>query len=65
MKLARQKPCYAYRRLRAVTERRGQAVNITRVYRLYAEEGLALRRRMRKRLLSPVFSRTKCSAGCS
>jgi len=51
MKLARQKPRYGYRRLHAVLERRGQAVNVKRVYRLYAEEGLAVRRRRRKRLV--------------
>ena len=51
VKLARQKPRYGYRRLHAVLERRGQAVNVKRVYRLYAEEGLAVRRRRRKRLV--------------
>ena len=51
VKLARQKPRYGYRRLHAVLERRGQAVNVKRIYRLYAEEGLAVRRRKRKRLV--------------
>jgi putative transposase len=51
VKLARQKPRYGYRRLHAVLERRGQAVNIKRVYRLYVEQGLAVRRRRRKRLV--------------
>ena len=51
VKLARQKPRYGYRRLHAVLERRGEAVNVKRVYRLYAEEGLAVRRRKRKRLV--------------
>lgn len=51
VKLARQKPRYGYRRLHAVLERRGQTVNVKRIYRLYAEEGLAVRRRKRKRLL--------------
>jgi putative transposase len=37
--------------LHAVLERRGEAVNVKRVYRLYAEEGLAVRRRKRKRLV--------------
>jgi putative transposase len=32
-------------------ERRGKAVNVKRVYWLYAEEGLAVRRRRRKRLV--------------
>ena len=43
VKLAKQKPCYGYGKLHAVPERRGQAGNVTRVYRLYAEEGLAVR----------------------
>jgi putative transposase len=51
VKLASQRPRYGYRRLHAVLERRGQAVNVKRVYRLYAEEGLAVRRRRRKRLV--------------
>ena len=51
VKLARQKPRYGYRRLHAVLERRGERVNVKRVYRLYAEEGLAVRRRRRKRLV--------------
>jgi putative transposase len=51
VKLARQKPRYGYRRLHAVLERRGERVNVKRVYRLYAAEGLAVRRRRRKRLL--------------
>ncbi len=51
VKLARQKPRYGYRRLHAVLERRGQTVNVKRVYRLYVEEGLAVRRRRRKRLV--------------
>jgi len=51
VKLARQKPRYGYRRLHALLERRGYEVNVKRVYRLYAEEGLAVRRRKRKRLV--------------
>lgn len=51
VKLARQKPRYGYRRLHAVLGRRGQAVNVKRIYRLYTEEGLAVRRRKRKRLV--------------
>lgn len=51
LKLARQKPRYGYRRLHALLERQGHGVNVKRVYRLYAEEGLAVRRRKRKRLI--------------
>jgi putative transposase len=51
VQLARQKPRFGYRRLHAILERRGQAVNVKRVYRLYVEAGLAVRRRRRKRLV--------------
>ena len=49
VKLARQKPRYGYRRLHALLSRRGQEVNVKRVYRLYVEEGLMMRRKKRKR----------------
>jgi putative transposase len=52
MELARQKPRYGYRRLHAVLGRRGHEVNVKRIYRLYSEAGLAVRRRRRKRLVS-------------
>jgi putative transposase len=51
LKLARQKPRYGYRRLHVLLERRGHAVNVKRVYRLYVEEGLSVRRKKRKRLV--------------
>jgi putative transposase len=51
VKLARQKPRYGYRRLHALLSRRGHQVNVKRVYRLYVEEGLTVRRRKRKRLV--------------
>jgi len=50
LKLARQKPRYGYRRLHALLSRRGQEVNVKRVYRLYVEERLMVRRKRRKRL---------------
>jgi hypothetical protein len=37
--------------LHAAPERRGQAGNVKRVNRLYAEEGPVVRRRRRKRLM--------------
>ena len=49
--LAGQKPRYGYRRLHALLSRRGQEVNVKRIYRLYVEEGLMVRRRKRKRLV--------------
>ena len=51
LRLARQKPRYGYRRLHALLDRRGHAVNVKRVYRLYLEEGLSVRRKKRKRLV--------------
>jgi putative transposase len=51
VKLARQKPRYGYRRLHVLLDRRGHAVNVKRVYRLYVEEGLSVRRRKRKRIV--------------
>ena len=48
--LARQKPRYGYRRLWAVLSKRGHNVNVKRVYRLYQEAHLAVRRLRRKRL---------------
>jgi putative transposase len=47
----RQKPRYGYRRLHVVLVRRGFEVNVKRVYRLYHEEGLMVRRQRRKRLV--------------
>ncbi len=49
--LARQKPRYGYRRLHALLSRRGYEVNVKRVYRLYVEERLMVRRKRRKRLV--------------
>ncbi len=51
VKLARQKPRYGYRRLHVLLQRRGHEVNVKRVYRLYLEERLSVRRRKRKRLV--------------
>jgi putative transposase len=51
LKVARQKPRYGYRRLHALLERRGYEVNVKRVYRLYLEEGLSVRRKKRQRLV--------------
>lgn len=48
--LALERPRFGYRRLRVLLVRRGWSVNRKRVYRLYREEGLAVRRRKRKRV---------------
>jgi putative transposase len=49
--LAQQKPRYGYRRLWAMLTRRGWAVNVKRIYRLYREEGLIVRRVKRKHII--------------
>jgi len=46
--LARQKPRFGYRRLQVLLERRGYQVNHKRLYRLYRQEHLAVRRIKRK-----------------
>ena len=51
VELARQKPRYGYRRLHVLLQRQGQALNVKRVYRLYREAGLMVRRQRRKRLV--------------
>lgn len=48
--LAAKKPRYGYRRLTALLRRSGEQVNPKRVHRLYRLEGLAVRRKKRKRL---------------
>ena len=53
MRLARQKPRYGYRRLGVLLERRGYRVNHKRLYRIYRQEHLAVRRLKRKRLVRP------------
>ena len=49
--LARKKPRYGYRRLHVLLLRDGTAVNHKRVWRVYREAGLAVKRRKRKRLV--------------
>ena len=52
--LAKQKPRYGYRRLGVLLERRGWKLNHKKLYRLYREEHLAVRRLRRKRLVRPA-----------
>ena len=51
VEVARQKPRFGYRRLHAILERRGEGASPQRVYRLYRQQGLAVRRLRRKRLV--------------
>ena len=50
VELAKQKPRFGYRRLGALLAKRGWKANPKRIYRLYREEHLAVRRLKRKRL---------------
>jgi putative transposase len=54
IEIARQKPRYGYRRLHVLLGRRGWQVNHKRLYRLYRQEHLAVRRLRRKRLIRPA-----------
>ena len=48
--LAREKPRWGYRRLGVLLEKKGEKVNPKRLFRVYQEAGLGVRRRERKRL---------------
>ena len=50
VEVAREKPRWGYRRLQLKLEEKGLHVNHKRVYRVYREAGLLIRRRRRKRL---------------
>lgn len=54
---AREKPKWGYRRLQLRLEDKGLHVNHKRVYRVYREAGLLIRRRRRKRMLRAGFVR--------
>ena len=48
-RLAEQRPRFGYRRLHALVRREGVKANHKRVYRIYHEEGLAMRRRRKRK----------------
>ncbi len=50
LEAAREKPRWGYRRLQIVLDQTGEHVNHKRVYRVYREAGLMIRRKARKRL---------------
>ena len=54
---AREKPKWGYRRLQVKLQAKGMHVNHKRVYRVYREAGLLIRRRRRKRLVRAGFVR--------
>ena len=62
--LAREKPRFGYRRLHVLLERDGKRVNHKRVWRVYREAGLSVKRRRRKRLVlvgTPAVAATKAN----
>jgi putative transposase len=48
VRLAREKPRYGYRRLQVLVEREGDRVNHKRLWRVYREAGLCLKRKKRR-----------------
>jgi putative transposase len=55
---AREKPKWGYRRLQVKLEANGMRVNHKKVYRVYREAGLTIRRRRRKRLVRTGVARS-------
>ena len=47
---AREKPRWGYRRLQIVLDQTGEHMNHKRIYRVYREAGLTIRRKSRQRL---------------
>ena len=60
--LAREKPRFGYRRLHVLLERIGEQVNHKRVYRVYREAGLCLRRKKRKHCARVSRPLRQCTA---
>jgi len=50
LELAAERKRFGYQRLHVLLRREGFPVNVKRIYRLYKEEGLSVRKRIRKRL---------------
>jgi putative transposase len=50
--LARQRPRFGYRLLWGLLKEKGWRINLKRVYRLYSQQHLALRRKVKKRHVS-------------
>jgi putative transposase len=62
VKLAREKPRYGYRRLQVLIEREGERVNHKRLYRVYREAGLCLKRKRRKQCVRSGSPRVMLTA---
>jgi putative transposase len=62
VRLAREKPRYGYRRLQVLVEREGERVNHKRLYRVYREAGLCLKRKKRKHCVRSGLPRPQLTA---
>jgi putative transposase len=62
VEIAREKPRFGYRRLHVLLQRSGEAVNHKRVYRVYREAGLCLRRKKRKHCTRVSAPLRQCTA---
>jgi putative transposase len=62
VRLAREKPRYGYRRLQVLVAREGERVNHKRLYRIYREAGLCLKRKKRKHCVRSGSPRTALRA---
>jgi len=62
VRLAREKPRYGYRRLQVLVAREGERVNHKRLYRIYREAGLCLKRKKRKHCVRSGSPRTALTA---
>jgi len=60
--LAQERPRYGYRRLEILLRREGEVVNHKRVFRVYQDAGLCVKRRQRKRLLRAGHPQLTASA---
>lgn len=64
-KFASERPRYGYRRLCVLLRRAGEKVNEKRVYRLYREEGLLLRKKARKKQVSAERPKPEVATGAN
>jgi putative transposase len=62
VRLAREKPRYGYRRLQVLIAREGERVNHKRLYRVYREAGLCLKRKKRRHLVRSGSQRVPLTA---
>ncbi len=62
VELAREKPRFGYRRLHVLLRRSGEDVNHKRVYRVYREAGLSIRRKKRKHCVRSGQPLRACTA---